>query len=329
MSDQESQDRRTFLRNALPAPLAAAGVAGKVDTAGTTETEADKKPAYKPTDHNYAMGIDPVKCIGCGRCADACKKENDVPREPFYFRTWVERYIIQTERRNRGRQPQRRHRRLPASAKRNGHPADLLRAQAVQPLREPAVRAGLPGGGDLHHAGRRGAGGQGLLHRLPLLHPGLPVRRALPPSPSRKTAEKCTFCYHRVTQGAGAGLRRGVSHRGADLRRVHAAQQPLARFMRFRRDPGAEAAPEHRAQGLLRQPRRGGEIGMDPSFNAARGAAAGHGLHLPQRVRAAVEPADRRLPVPHRTGGGRLHPGVARAGLQRARRCSRPTGCRC
>lgn len=42
----------------------------------------------------YGMGIDLEKCIGCGRCADACKTENDVPREPFYFRTWVEQYTI-------------------------------------------------------------------------------------------------------------------------------------------------------------------------------------------------------------------------------------------
>ncbi len=42
--------------------------------------------------HNYAMGIDIDKCIGCGRCVYACKIENDVPVEPYYFRTWVEQY---------------------------------------------------------------------------------------------------------------------------------------------------------------------------------------------------------------------------------------------
>lgn len=49
---------------------------------------------YKPSEHYWGMGIDINKCIGCGRCADACKKENDVPKEPFFFRTWVERYQI-------------------------------------------------------------------------------------------------------------------------------------------------------------------------------------------------------------------------------------------
>jgi len=43
------------------------------------------------------MGIDLEKCIGCGRCADACKSENGVSREPFFFRTWVEQYTIRND----------------------------------------------------------------------------------------------------------------------------------------------------------------------------------------------------------------------------------------
>jgi len=45
---------------------------------------------------SYGMGIDLDKCIGCGRCMVACKTENDVPDHPFYYRTWVERYSIST-----------------------------------------------------------------------------------------------------------------------------------------------------------------------------------------------------------------------------------------
>lgn len=42
----------------------------------------------------YGIGIDIEKCIGCASCARACKDENDVPKEPFYFRNWIEQYTI-------------------------------------------------------------------------------------------------------------------------------------------------------------------------------------------------------------------------------------------
>ena len=56
--------------------------------------EAAAEGEYNADKHYYGMGVDVDKCIGCGRCADACKTENDVLREPFFFRTWIERYTI-------------------------------------------------------------------------------------------------------------------------------------------------------------------------------------------------------------------------------------------
>lgn len=44
--------------------------------------------------HSYGMVIQVNKCIGCGQCVEACKNENNVPKEPFFFRTWVERYTV-------------------------------------------------------------------------------------------------------------------------------------------------------------------------------------------------------------------------------------------
>jgi Fe-S-cluster-containing dehydrogenase component len=54
-------------------------------------------PSYDSAKHWWAMAIDIEKCIGCGNCVRACKEENDVPREPVYFRTWVERYTVRGE----------------------------------------------------------------------------------------------------------------------------------------------------------------------------------------------------------------------------------------
>jgi Fe-S-cluster-containing dehydrogenase component len=45
----------------------------------------------------YGIAFDIDKCIGCGSCARACKIENNISQEPFYFRNWVEQYTITIE----------------------------------------------------------------------------------------------------------------------------------------------------------------------------------------------------------------------------------------
>ncbi|MBI5836563.1 MAG: 4Fe-4S dicluster domain-containing protein [Candidatus Eisenbacteria bacterium] len=95
-------DRRRFLKGAvlfLPAcgllstaaQQALAAAQAKNAAAGEADTGLGD---YKPGDHWYGMGVEIDKCIGCNRCVEACKAENDVPRDMFHFRTWVERYKI-------------------------------------------------------------------------------------------------------------------------------------------------------------------------------------------------------------------------------------------
>ncbi|HBB17441.1 MAG TPA: 4Fe-4S ferredoxin, partial [Syntrophus sp. (in: bacteria)] len=83
-------DRRDFLKNCCL--LISSGViSGGLAPVGWAKTIHKD---YDPAKHLYGMGIDINKCIGCGRCMQACKTENDVPSDPYYFRTWVERYVI-------------------------------------------------------------------------------------------------------------------------------------------------------------------------------------------------------------------------------------------
>ena len=87
-----SVDRREFLRTGGKYLVLTAVAARAFDRvlAGTV----DGTMAEAGADHWWGMAIDIDLCIGCGNCVRACKTENDVPLEPFYFRTWVERYAV-------------------------------------------------------------------------------------------------------------------------------------------------------------------------------------------------------------------------------------------
>ncbi|MBI5709264.1 MAG: 4Fe-4S dicluster domain-containing protein [Candidatus Eisenbacteria bacterium] len=98
-------NKRQFLKGMIlfiPAGQLLETLARQAEAAGPGKPKPAKPDAepdmglgdYQPADHWYGMGIEIDKCIGCNRCAEACKAENDVPQEPFFFRTWVERYRV-------------------------------------------------------------------------------------------------------------------------------------------------------------------------------------------------------------------------------------------
>ncbi len=102
--DKIKTERREFLC-ATGKTLASLGViaaGGSLFAQGAeeeTQTKAAKVSASFPTEdydwtkHRWAYGIDATRCIGCLRCVEACKAENDVIGDANHFRTWVERYV--------------------------------------------------------------------------------------------------------------------------------------------------------------------------------------------------------------------------------------------
>lgn len=91
--------RRNFLK------IGAGGVLGALALSsmpGLVKTFASSGPTkdvslgdFSPSEaHYWRFAVDISKCIGCGSCARACKKENEVPLTPDANRTWVERYVI-------------------------------------------------------------------------------------------------------------------------------------------------------------------------------------------------------------------------------------------
>lgn len=54
-------------------------------------------PGYDAATKAWTFVVDTSRCIGCGLCVAACKEENHVPEEPRYNRTWVERHVTTTD----------------------------------------------------------------------------------------------------------------------------------------------------------------------------------------------------------------------------------------
>jgi len=180
----------------LGAKEAGAKEAAARDAGGTSAPKG-----YDPGSHYYGMGIEIDKCIGCSRCVEACKVENDVLPEPFFFRTWIERYVIKkdgdvvVESINvKGK----------ASKERAQEDSDVLRTFFVPKLcnhcaHPPCVQVCPVGATFATEDGvvlidsERCIGCRYCIQACPY------GARYL--DPRSKTADKCSFCYHRVRQG--------------------------------------------------------------------------------------------------------------------------------
>jgi tetrathionate reductase subunit B len=193
----KTYERREFLAELAKLPCATLllGVVGPVKVLAD-----DADDEYRATEHYYAMGIQLEKCIGCGKCVEACKVENDVPEEPFYFRTWVERYIIYADGDVRVDSPE---------GGINGFPPvdegkEILRTFFVPKLCNhcdypPCVQV-CPVGATF-----KSEDGVVLVDREYCIGCRYCIQ-ACPYGarfldPRTKTADKCTFCYHRITKG--------------------------------------------------------------------------------------------------------------------------------
>ena len=101
-NDLAQRARRNFLRD-LGRGAACAGAAGAGVLLGATSQATGKQSAdangsfpvqgYDWTKHRWAYAVDATRCIGCLRCVEACKRENNVALDANHFRTWVERYV--------------------------------------------------------------------------------------------------------------------------------------------------------------------------------------------------------------------------------------------
>lgn len=95
-----SLSRRAFLGFglALAGGVAGAAVLTRFFPVFSDLDEAPRViPTYDPAARKWTFVIDTASCIGCGLCVAACKTENHVAHEPEFNRTWVERHTTTTD----------------------------------------------------------------------------------------------------------------------------------------------------------------------------------------------------------------------------------------
>jgi Fe-S-cluster-containing dehydrogenase component len=80
--------RRDFLRNTAVFVSGAAVSMAALDFLDPRELLASQ-PGLR-----WAFLVNTYNCVGCGFCVKACKIENDIPLEANVTRTWVERYVM-------------------------------------------------------------------------------------------------------------------------------------------------------------------------------------------------------------------------------------------
>lgn len=231
----------------LAGPTAADAVRGPVtrllDDLFKRETPPEHAPPPPPEDydasrHQYGYVVDTGVCIGCGRCVRACKAENQLSLDDSNTRTWVERYFITEERdvfvdSPRGGlnsfPPQNEISEILESAISRSFFVPKLCNQCHYP---PCVQVCPVGatyatrdGVILVDRGRCVGCGycvQVCPYGARFLHPRLGV------------ADKCTWCYHRITRGALPACVGVCPRRARVFGDLHDPDSPVRDFLRRR-----------------------------------------------------------------------------------------------
>ncbi|MEW6221281.1 MAG: 4Fe-4S dicluster domain-containing protein [Thermodesulfobacteriota bacterium] len=197
-----ASSRRQFLKKALAGTLAGALPLSALRFVSPAEARASIGNAAT----RWVFLVDTTRCVGCGFCVRACKRENEVPYDVPVSRTWVERYVVTRDGVTRADSP---------NAGRDGFTDPRIRGESIpneaitkaffvpklcNQCETPACVQVCPVG-----ATYQTNDGVVLVDRSWCIGCGYCIM-ACPYGvrffhPVHKVAEKCNFCYHRITKG--------------------------------------------------------------------------------------------------------------------------------
>lgn len=184
--------------------------------------------------------VDTQKCVGCGFCVRACKLENDIPYDVPVTRTWVERYVNTRDGVSHIDTPH---------GGRDGFTSQDIRGEKIDPAtidkalfvpklcnqcdNPPCVQV-CPVGATFQTLD-----GVALVDRTWCIGCGYCIM-ACPYGarffhPVYKVADKCTFCYHRITKGRKPACVQACPFGARQLGNLKDPNDPVARIITTQR----------------------------------------------------------------------------------------------
>ena len=202
-SSEESGPAGVSRRAFISRTIESAGWVGAILAVGPRWANAAGRPQtpqeeYDWAEHYYAYLIDATKCIGCGMCVQACANENDVP--DGYYRTWIERYVISEFGQAEIDSPLGGKKGFkPEEAFFKSNKAFFVPKMCNHCRNTPCIQV-CPVGASYHTQD-----GVVLVDRDTCIGCAYCVQACPYGSrfinPTTHTADKCTWCYHRITKG--------------------------------------------------------------------------------------------------------------------------------
>jgi Fe-S-cluster-containing dehydrogenase component len=233
--------RRNFLANTLKGLTALSLPLGALEIVNPEKLKADifQKDFIQK---RWVFLVDVNKCVGCGMCVKACKLENDVPFDANVTRTWVERYVITNDGKVHADSPKGARNGFTSQAIElgEGHtftpkPNEIDKAFFVPKLcnhcENPACVQVCPVG-----ATYQTDDGVVLIDRKWCIGCGYCIM-GCPYGvrffhPVTLTADKCTFCYHRISKGLQPACVEACSFGARHIGNIKQPNDPVARIIK-------------------------------------------------------------------------------------------------